>query len=58
MATEHKRLQETMGDPRKRTCRYYGTCDNLKELWEDETGTQLSCAVCGAAVWAGIELAD
>lgn len=42
----------SFGDKSKRTCQFYATCKELKEIWDDERGTQLECDICGAAVFA------
>ena len=48
----NEQLPGSFGDQTKRTCEFYGSCDNWVDLWEDETGTQMQCPVCGAAVFA------
>ncbi len=49
------KMKDTFGDQSKRICEYYACCPNLKEIYEDETGCQLFCKVCGASLWAEIE---
>lgn len=40
-----------MGDKSRRTCAQYAVCPQMVQEWEDETGAQFYCQVCGAAIF-------